>query len=113
MKRARAHAAVANIRDADEFLFLQPRAQQDAGHHGNHVAEVGNRTDKALFHIAEMDVEILAARWTTDLRHVLREDVAWANAFYEDGAQIAYEWSDDILRLQRVSAANRSRFLAQ
>src|SRR6185312_7337305 len=97
----------------DKLLFLQPSAEQDTGHHRNHVAEMRNRTDEALFHVAEVDIQIFSTRWAAGFRHVLRKDFARADAFYENGAEIANQRRDEILRLQCVSAADGSCFLAQ
>src|SRR5687767_712490 len=113
MKRARAHAAVADVRDADELLFLEPTAEEDAGHDGNHVAEMRNRTDETLVHVAEMDIQIFAARWTISFRHVLRKDIPRPNTLNEDGAEIANQGREEILWLQSISAANCRRLLAQ
>src|SRR6185503_11432305 len=72
-----------------------------------------DRTDESFTHIAEMNVEIASAGRAPGLGHVLREDVARANALHEHGAKIANQRSDEILPLERVSCAYRGGFLAQ
>ena len=81
MKSPGAHPAVANVSDRDNRLFLHSRAEQHAGHHRNHVAEMRNRTDKSFLHIAEVNIEIASTRRSPGFRHVLREDFARPNAF--------------------------------
>src|SRR4029079_9080121 len=106
MKRARAHAAVADVSDRYDWLLLYARGEQHARHHRDHVAEMRDRTDESLGHIAEMNVEIASAGRPPGLCHVLREDVARANAFHEHGAKIANQRRDEILLFERVSSTH-------
>src|SRR6185295_2030216 len=113
VKRASAHAAVADVGQGHKLLLLHARAEQDTGHDRNHISQMRDWANKALFHVAEMDVEIFAARWSPRFCHVLREDFARANAFNKHGAKISDQRGDEVLGLKRVCSANCRRFLAQ
>ena len=82
-ERASARAAITDVREADDIFLLHTRGQKYPRHHRNHVAEMRDRPKESFFHVAEMDVEILAARRSPSLRHVLREDLPRPNAFDE------------------------------
>src|SRR5215212_4409871 len=113
MKGARAHAAVADVSDADKILVLQTAAEQNAGHHRDHVTQMRDWPDEALLHIAKVDIEISSARRSPRLRHVLRKNLARPDAFDEHRAEIANQRRDEIPGLQRVSRADGRCFLAQ
>src|SRR5689334_14218199 len=86
VKCAGTHATIADVGHGYELLLLHATAEQDAGHHRNHVAQMRDRANEALLHVTEVDVEISAAGWSPRFCHVLREDVARANAFDEHRA---------------------------
>src|ERR1043165_3613384 len=113
VKRAGAHTAVADGSDGDKLLLLHARAQQNARHDGNHVAKVRDWTNKSFLHVAEVDIEIFSAGRSPRLRHVLREDVARSNSFYQYSAEVSDQRSDKILRLERIGAAESRGFLAE
>src|SRR5690349_8435866 len=113
MKSARAHTAVADVSHGDKFLISHSAAEQNSGHHGNHVAQMGDWTNKSFLHVAEVNVEVFAAGWSPRLRHVLRKDISRANALNEHGAEISNQWRDEVLRLQRVCGSNSRSFLAE
>src|SRR6185369_1396283 len=87
--------------------------EQDSRHHGNHVAQMGDWTNKALLHVAEMNVEISAARRSPGFRHVLRKNISRANSFDEHGAEITDQRRDEVLWLQCVCSSNGRRFLTE
>ena len=72
-----------------------------------------DRPNKTFAHVAEVDVQVFAAGRPPGLRHVLRKDFARANSFHKAGAEIANYRRDEIVRPQRVSRADRRRFLTQ
>src|SRR6202008_2671034 len=113
MKSARTHAAIADVSHADKLPVSHSSAQQDSGHHRNHVAEVRNWTNKTFLHVTEVNVEIFAAGWAPGFRHVLRKDFARADTFDQHGAEIPDQWREKVLRLQCVCGSHSRRFLAQ
>src|SRR6476620_1466623 len=70
-------------------------------------------TNESLLHVAEVNVKVLSAGWTPGFCHVLREDVARLNALHEHRAKVTNQRRNEILRLESVCTANRSRFLSQ
>src|SRR5688572_27709882 len=56
---------------------------------------------------------MFSARWTTRFCHVLREDVARPNTFYENRAEVANQRRNKILRLQGICTTHGCRLLAQ
>jgi hypothetical protein len=113
VKRAGAGAAIADVSQAGDVFLLQTRAHQNPRHHRNHVAEVRNRPDETLVHVAEVHVQIFSARRSPGFGHVLRKDLARPNAFHKTSAEVANDRRNEILRPKCVSRSNRSRFLAQ
>src|SRR5262245_53622090 len=113
MNCAGTHTTVADVSNADEMLFLQPRPQQYSGHHWNHVAQMGDWTNEAALHITKMNIQISATRGSPGLGHVLRKDVARPDSLNEHCTEIAYQGSDEVMRLQRISTTDRGSFLAQ
>src|SRR3954470_20478744 len=69
--------------------------------------------DETSGHVAEVDVEVAPATWPPGLRHVLREDLARADAFDEHRAEVADQRRDEILRLQSVGGAHGGRLLPE
>src|ERR1051326_3394380 len=105
--------SITYVSQAHDISLLHPRAQQYSRHHGNHVAEMRNRTNESFIHIAEVHIQIFAARWAPCFGHVLRKDFTWTYPLDEAGPKIANNRSDEIVRPQRVSRTNRGSFLAQ
>ena len=89
VKRARAHAAIANVGNGNCLLLLHAGGEQHARHHRNHVAQMRDGANETFLHIAEMYIQIAAAGWAPGFRHVLRKDFAWANSFHQHRAEIA------------------------
>ena len=108
-----AGAAVADVSQSNEVLLLHAGAEQNSGHHGNHIAEMRNRSDESFVQVAEVNVKIFATGWTPRFGHVLRQDFTWTNAFHEASAQIANDRRDEIISSQSVSRTNRRCFLPQ
>src|SRR6266542_1848193 len=113
MKRAGTHAAVTYVSNCDNGFLLHACGEQHASHHGNHVAEMRNRTNEAFRHVAEMNIQIASARWSPGFRHILRKDLARANSLYQHRPKIANQGGNKILWPQRVGAADGSCLLAQ
>src|SRR6185503_4465868 len=113
MKRSSAHTAVAYVSNAHNRRLLQARSQKHAGHDRNHVAEMRDGTNEALFHIAKVDIEIATAGRSPGFGHVLRENFARSNSFHEYCAEIANQRRDEVVRLERISGAHGSSFLAE
>src|SRR6266550_2909298 len=113
MKSACAHTAVANISNRYDALFLHPSGEKYACHYGNHVAKVGDGTDKAFLPVTKVNIEIFTARRSPRLRHILRKDVARTNSLDENGTQVTNQRRQKIVLLERVGAADRGGFLAQ
>src|SRR6267142_2250772 len=113
MKSACAHAAVANISNRYDALFLHPSGEKYACHYGNHVAKVGDGTDKASLPVTKVNVEIFTARRSPRFRHILRKDIARTNSLDENGTQVKNQRRQKTMPFERVSTADRGGFLAQ
>ena len=74
---------------------------------------MGDGTNETFFHVAKVNIQIAAAGRTPGLGHVLRKNVARANPFDEDCAQVPNQRCDEILRLQCIGRTDGSSFLAQ
>src|SRR5664279_2134822 len=62
VERARRRRAIADVHHADALLATQLERERDARHHRHHVAEVRDLTDEAAHGVAEVDVQLAAAR---------------------------------------------------
>src|SRR6266536_1700251 len=113
MKRACAHATVADISDRYNLFLLHASRQKHTRHHRNHVTQVRYRADEAFLQVTEMYIEIAAPRGSAGLGHILREDIARSNPFHQDRAEIADQRRNEILWLQRVGSPHRRRFLSE
>jgi hypothetical protein len=113
VESAGAHPAVADVGHGHRLLLLHPRREDDARHHGDHVAEVRDGADEALLQIAEVDVEVAPLRRPPRLRHVLREDFARADALDEHRAEVADERRDEVLLPERVGRPHGGRLLPE
>src|SRR5207237_447151 len=113
MKRAGAHAAVANIGNRDNLFLLQASREQHSSHHRNHVAEMRDWTNEAFLHVAEVNVKVATTGWSPGLSHVLREDVAWPNPLHQHGAEISNQGRNEIPGLKCISTSDCRTFLAQ
>ena len=89
------------------------KRQRDAGHHRNHVAERRDLSDEAALGVAEVDVQLAAARRRIALRHVLLEDLDRRRALHEHRAEVANERRQNVAALERVRAADRIGFLSE
>src|SRR4029434_3871769 len=68
--------------DGDEVFLLHPRAEQDAGHHRNHIAQMRDWTDETLLHIAQVDVCVSVCVCTQCVLRSLPPDGPHAFAMY-------------------------------
>src|SRR6185369_5803389 len=113
VKSAGAHTAVTYVGNRDDRFLLHACAQQHARHYRNHVTQMRDRTNKALAHIAEVNIEIAATRWPPGLRHILGKDIPRSNSLHQHRAKIANQRGDKIRRFQSVSTSDRGCFLPQ
>src|SRR4030095_10025816 len=99
MKGSRADTTFTDISNCNYRLSFHASPEQHTRHYRNHVAEVRYWTNEALFHIAEMYIEISAARRSSRLRHVLSKNISRSNPFYQHSAEVADQWCNEIPRL--------------
>ena len=114
MKDAGGAAAIADPSHRHNFLAEITASDGHTGHHRNQIAQHGNgRDDVQIFQIAEVAGAVLALGGRIILGHVLHENVARRNAFYEERSDVADHWREPVFFLQRVSRADGDRFLAE
>ena len=89
------------------------KRERHAGHHRHHVAERRDLSDESAIGVAEVDVQLSAARRRIALRHVLLEDLDRRRALHEHRSKISNERRQDVASLERVRAADRIRFLPE
>jgi hypothetical protein len=108
---SRGGAAVADVGQGHEVLLLHAAGQGDPGHDRDERAEHGDRGHEPALEVAEVGVDVLAARGAAGPGHVLHHDFARLDAADEHGAEIADERPDDVLGTQGVGAAHGDRLL--
>ena len=114
VKRAGGAAAVADPCERDDILSEIAAGHGDAGHYRNQIAEHGNgRDDVADFQVAEVAGAVFALGRRSIFRHVLGENVARRDAFYQQRADIADHRRDPIAFFQGIAGADGDGFLAQ
>src|SRR6267143_6183157 len=111
MKSARAHAAVANISNRHNAFFLHTSSEQYSCHYGNHVTQVGDRTDKTSLPVTKVNVEIFTARGSPRLRHILRKDIARTDSLDKNRTEVTNQRRQKIVLLERVGTADRRGLL--
>src|SRR2546426_11250706 len=87
MDRAGRHTAVPDVHQSDSRLAPQPEGEGDAGHHGDHVAEVGDLAEGAPLEIVEVDVHHPTMGRAPSLALVLAPDAAGPRCPDAHGAQ--------------------------
>src|ERR1700730_10066850 len=113
MKSARTHSAVTNISNGHDAFLLHTSCEQYACHYGNHVAQVGDRTDKASLPVTKVNIEIFTARRSPRLRHILRKDIARTDSLDKNRTEVTNQRRQKIVPLERVGTAYCGGFLAQ
>src|SRR5207247_8481399 len=77
MERAGRHAAVPDVHQSDARLAAQPEGERDAGHDGEHVAEVGDMAEGAELEVVDVDVYRERLGWAARLRIAQAIGVGW------------------------------------
>ena len=114
MKNAGGAATVADPGERDFVAAQIARAQPDASHDRNQIAQHRDGRDHALLvQIAEVGGAVLAAGGRARLGGVLHQDVARAVAFDQHRAQVADHGRNPVALFERVGGADRGGFLPQ
>ena len=114
VERAGGGGAVAHVHQPDARLLPHLERERDAGHDRHHVAQVRDLADEVpVLEVAEMDVELAAARGRIALGHVLPQHLERGGALDQHGAQVPDERREHVLAAEGVGGADGAGLLPQ
>jgi len=96
VERPRRGRAVAHIDQPHPRLAAQLEGQRDPGHHRDHVAEMGNLAEVALFKVVEMHVQLAPVRGAVGFGHVLAQDGHRLGAHDQQRAQVTDQRRENV-----------------
>ena len=113
---AGARRAVADVDKSDAILLAHLEGHRHTGHHRHHVAQRRDLPEKSArrfgrAEIAEVDVQLAAARRRVGLGHVLFEDLDGCRALHQHRAHVADERRHHVASLERKARTDGIGFL--